>query len=289
MVSVRAIFAYIVYAVLVAVLFLVVLFPSQAVKAVIDARLTAIDPALTMLADSIRPAFPPGLQMSRVDLNHDTVRLAHFDQARLSPDLASLLQEKKQVRFQARLADGMVNGRAIMTDAGPSGPVQVEADLSDVRLEQLDTVKALTGLNLFGSLKGRITHEGSHTPGGITNASLNLTELRITLAAPFYGISDIVSNQTDVEFSVSGTNLRLKSLTFDGPMLEGKISGIIELRSPIAQSRLNLTGNAKPRSELFARLQETIPQGLVNLRSLETRGVTFRIRGSIDSPDVSMR
>jgi hypothetical protein len=72
-------------------------------------------------------------------------------------------------------------------------------------------------------------------------------------------------------------------------MLEGKITGTIELRQPLEQSRLNLTGNAKPQPELFARLQETIPEGVVNTRALGTRGVTFRIRGSLDSPDVSMR
>ena len=72
-------------------------------------------------------------------------------------------------------------------------------------------------------------------------------------------------------------------------MVEGKITGTIELRQPFEQSRLNLTGNAKPRPELLARLQETIPQGIVNTRTMGTRGLTFRVRGSIDNPDVSMR
>ena len=92
-----------------------------------------------------------------------------------------------------------------------------------------------------------------------------------------------------MEFSATGQNLRLKSVAFSGPMLEGKVTGTIELRRPFGQSRLNLTGNAKPRPELFARLQETIPQGIVNTRTLGTRGLTFTVRGSIDSPDVSTR
>jgi hypothetical protein len=72
-------------------------------------------------------------------------------------------------------------------------------------------------------------------------------------------------------------------------MAEGKITGSIELRKPIENSQLNLTVNAKPRPELIARLQETIPQGFIDTRSLGTRGMNFRISGSVESPDVSLR
>ena len=289
MFSLKAFFTYLLYALLAAALFLVLLFPDQAVKAYVDGRLAAIDPSLTLVAATIRPAIPPGVKMSGVDLNSGSVLLAHFDDARMSPDLLTLLQEKKQVRFQARLADGTIKGRAIMDDTGPSGRLQVETDLSQIRLDQIDAVKANDRFTLSGSLKGHVTHDGSRAPAGITSGLLTVSELRITLKAPFFGITDLLMDQTDAEFSVSGQNLRLKSLTFDGPMLEGKISGTIELRHPFEQSRLNLTGNAKPRPELFARLQETIPQGIVDTRTLGTRGLTFRIGGSIDSPDVSMR
>jgi type II secretion system protein N len=227
--------------------------------------------------------------MTAVTLIRANVRLAHFDDAQMSPDLSTLLQEKKQLRFQARLADGSITGRVSMTGTAASGPVQAEADLSEIQLDQLDAIKTLDRFGLSGSLKGRINYDGSRAPAGMANALLTVTKLSITLNAPFFGITDFVMDQTNADFSVSGGILRLKSLTFDGPMLEGKISGTIELRNPIEQSRLSLTGNAKPRPELFARLQETIPQGVVNTRTLESRGVSFRVRGSIDSPDVTMR
>ena len=289
MFSVKAIFTYLLYALLAAALFLVLLFPDQAVKAYVDGRLAAIDPSLAMVAETMRPAIPPGIKMSGVDLNRGSVRLAHFDDVRMSPDLLTLMQKKKQVRFQAHLAEGTINGRVVMEGTGPSGQVQVETDLSQIRLDQIDAAKGNDRFTLSGSLKGHVTHDGGRAPKGITSGLLNVSELRITLKAPFFGITDLLMNQTDADFSVSGQNLRLKSLTFDGPMLEGKISGTIELRHPFEQSRLNLTGNAKPRPELFARLQETIPKGSVDTRTLGTRGLTFRVRGSIDSPDVSMR
>jgi len=289
MISVKAIFAYVLYALLAATFFLVLLFPDQAVKAYVDGRLAAIDPSLSMVAETIRPAIPPGLKMIDVDLNRDSVLLAHFENARVSPDLATLLQVKKQVRFQAHIADGTIDGRATMEGTGPSGSLRVEADLSQIRLDKLDAIKTNAPFTLSGSLKGRMTHDAARTPTGMTNGLLNVSDLHITLKAPFFGITDLVMDQTDADFSVSRGNLRLKALTFDGPMLEGKITGTIELRHPFEQSRLNLTGNAKPRPELVARLQETIPQGIVNTQTLGTRGLTFRVRGSIDSPDLSMR
>jgi type II secretion system protein N len=289
MISVKALFAYLLYALLATTLFLVLLFPDQAINAYVDGRLAAIDPSLSMVAKTIRPALPPGLKMIDVDLNRDGVRLAHFEDARVSPDLATLLQQKKQVRFQAHIADGMINGRATMDTAGPSGPLQVDADLSEIRLEKLDAVDTNGPFTLTGSLKGRMTHDGGRAPMGMTSGLLTVPDLHITLKAPFFGITELVMDQTDADFSLSGGNLRLKSLTFEGPMAEGKITGTIELRHPFGQSRLNLTGNAKPRPELVARLQESIPQGIVNTRTLGNRGLTFRVRGSIDKPDVSMR
>ena len=289
MISVKAIFAYLLFALLATTLFLVLLFPDQAIKAYLDGRLAAIDPSLSMVVKTIRPALPLGLKMLDVDLNRDGARLAHFEDARVSPDLATLLQEKKQVRFQAHIAGGTINGRATMEPAGRSGPLRVEADISEIRLDKLDAINANVPFILTGSLKGRMTHDGARAPMGMTSGLLTVPDLHITLKTPFFGITELVMDQTDADFSLSGGSLRLKSLTFDGPMVEGKITGTIELRHPFEQSRLNLTGNAKPRPELVARLQETLPKGIVNTQTLGNRGLTFRVRGSIDNPDMSMR
>ncbi len=288
--SVKAIFAYLLFALLAAAFFLVLLFPEQAVKAYIDGRLTAIDPSLTMTAETIRPAtLPPGLKMTGIDFIRDGIRLVHFNDARVSPDLMTLLGDSKQARFQARLADGTINGRAVIQGTGPSERVRVEADLSQIRIEQLDRVKTNDRFTLSGTLGGHMKLDGNRSPKGGSSGSLTASELRITLKAPFFGIAELVMGQADATFSVNRQNLRLQSLTFDGPMAEGKISGTIMLKRPLGQSRLNLTGNVKPRPELFARLQETIPKGFLNPRALGTRGLNFRVRGSIDDPDVSMR
>lgn len=289
MVSTKTIFTYLAYAMLAAVVFLYLLFPDQAVKAYVDGRLAAIDPSLSIQAETIRPAIPPGIKMTGVDLNRDNFRLARFDQARMSPELMTLLKDEKQIRFQALLADGTIEGRAATANDGPSGIMRAEADLARIRIDQLDAVKAIDRFALSGNLAGHLTHDGGRAAAGVTSGLLTVSDLRITLKDPFFGISDLVMDKTDADFSVNGRSLRLKSLTFSGPMVEGKISGAIELRQPFGRSRLNLTGNAKPRPELLARLQETIPQGVVNTRTLGTRGLTFRVRGSVDNPDVSMR
>lgn len=289
MVSFKAIFAYLLFALLMAAFFLYVLFPEQAVKAYVDGRLASIDPSLTMTAQTIRPAIPPGIKVIDMDLVRDTDRLAHFNNARVSPELISLVKGNKKFRFGATIAEGSVDGQATMARAGSTGRLQIEADLSQIHLDRLDAIKANPRFTIAGLLSGRMTHDGARTPRGLTGGVLMVSDLRIALKAPFFGINELVMDQTEADFSISGHNLRLKALTFNGPMLEGKITGSIELRQPIEQSRLNLTGNAKPQPELFARLQETIPEGMINTRTLGTRGATFRIRGSIDSPDLSLR
>ena len=289
MVSAKTIFAYILYAIVATALFLIVLFPDQAVKAYVNGRLAAIDPLLSMDAAAVRPALPPGLKMVAVDLHHDRLYLAHFDNARMSPVLGSLLKDEKHIRFHARLGDGDISGTAVMAASSPSGMLRAEADLARIRLDQLEAIKTIEGIGISGLLSGQLTHDGGRLPVGATNGKFNLAGLRLSLKEPVYGIAEVIVDQADTAFSFNGRNLRLQTFTFGGPMVEGRVNGTIELRTPFGKSRLNLSANVKPQPELFARLQEIIPQGLVNMRTLGTRGVSLRLRGTVDNPKVSMR
>lgn len=288
MTSTKAIFLYLAYTLAAAAFFLYLLFPETALKEYLNSRLAAIDPALAVQTARIRPTLPPGLKLSGVVISGNGTRLAHFDSARISPDLIDLLKGNQRFRFQTRLADGTINGRGGSETAEPPETLRVEADLSRIQLDRLDAVKALERFSLSGLLNGKIIHEGRPAMG-LTSGALTVSDLRIVLKEPFLGISDLLMDQTEAEFSVNDRNLRLKALTFEGPLLQGQISGSIELRQPLAQSRLNLSGNAKPRPELFTRLPDTLPRALVNPRTLAARGVAFRIRGSIENPDFSMR
>jgi len=289
MVSVKTIFAYLLFLLLAVAIFMYLLFPDQVVQAYLEARLAAVDPTLSMTMEKIQPAIPPGLKMLGIDLSRDSQRLVHIDKARISPKLMSLMQASKQIRFEAQLADGTIDGQATIDSTDPGGQLHVEADLSQIQLDKLDVIETGKRFTLAGSLEGRLTHAEGRTLAGMTNGSLTVTGLQINLKSPFFGISDLMMDQTEVDFSVNGPNLRLKTFTFEGPMLEGKISGTIELRNPLEQSRLNLTGNAKPQPELFSHVQDNIPQGIFNPRLMGTRGLIFRIRGTIDSPNVSLR
>jgi type II secretion system protein N len=287
--SFKVILSYLLYASAAVLLFLYLLFPDQAVRAYMENRLTAMDPSLAISAEKIRPSIPPGLKMSGVDLSRDGFRIAHFEQTRVSPVFSTLLNKQKRFQFSSHIADGTINGWALMEGSASSGRLRVEADLSDIKLERLDALQSITRFTLTGDLNGRLTHDGARAPQGKVNGLLTSPNLRVTLKADLFGISELTMTQTEADFSVDGQTMRLKSLTFEGPMMEGRINGTIELAKPFERSRLNLTGNVKPRPELFTRLQETIPEDMVNPRTLGTRGLNFRVYGSVGNPDVSMR
>lgn len=176
-----------------------------------------------------------------------------------------------------------------MEGTEPSGRLRMEADLSAIRLEKLDALQALPRFTLAGALNGRLTHDGGAAPTGKMDGLLTVEGLRITLKTALFGINELIMNQTEADFSVTGQTLRLKSFSFDGPMLEGRVNGTMELGNPFTRSRLNLSGNVKPKPEFFTRLQGAIPQEIINPRTIGTRGLNFRVQGTIDNPDVSMR
>jgi type II secretion system protein N len=287
--SFKTTFAYLSFALLAVLVFLYLLFPAEAVKAVMDNRLAAIDPALTITAEAIRPTLPPAVNFSGVDLKRNDIKMIHLDHVWLTPALSTLLKAQKRFACKATLADGTVEGLFFAEGNGPPGRVRMEADLSSIRLEKIEALKSLSRFTLAGPLSGRLTNDGAGAPAGQANGLFTVPGLRITLKTPVFGIAELAMDQTEADFSINGQTLRLKALTFDGPLMEGRINGRIEIENPFGRSRLSLNGNVKPRPELFARLQDTLPQGIINPRTLENRGLNFRVFGTIDNPDVSMR
>lgn len=287
--SFKTIFAYLLFALLAVLVFLYLLFPDEAVKTVMDNRLAAIDPSLTLTTEAIRPALPLAVNMIGMDLKRNGFKMIHFDQAWLAPALSTLFKAQKRFAWKATLGGGVVEGRLFTEGNGPSGKLRMEAELSSIRLEQIEALKSLPQFTLSGPLSGRLTHDGARAPGGQANGLLTAPGLRITLKTPVFGIAELSMDQTEADFSINGQTLRLKALTFDGPLMEGSINGRIEIENPFGRSRLSLNGNVKPRPELFAQLQDTVPQGIINPRTLENRGLNFRVFGTFDNPDVSMR
>jgi len=285
MLSIKAIFGYVIYALLASGVCLFVLFPEQSVNDYLNWRLAEIDSSLRLTAEAIRPSFPPGLKLSGANLHRDNILQAHFENILLSPELKSLMNSEKRMRFRADLAGGRADGRAIFNGLAPAELANIEASLSRVSLEQIGALQVDERYRLSGLLEGQIRYEGSRAGNG----SLSVTAARIGLSTAFFGISELVIDQANIDFVVNRQTLRLKTLTFDGPMVEGKITGTIYLKSPVEQSRLNLSGNAKPRPEMFAQLQETIPKGLIDTRTLGTKGLNFRIRGTSANPEYSFR
>ena len=142
-----------------------------------------------------------------------------------------------------------MDGQATVASAGPAGGLQVEAHLSQIHLDQLDIINKNLHYTLTGILNGRLTHDGGRAPRGMTSGLLTAAELRIALKTPFFGISELVMDQAEADFSISGKNLRLKALTFNGPMLEGKMTGTLEshfnLNQPGLHHRLRLCGRGR--------------------------------------------
>jgi type II secretion system protein N len=288
--SFKTICAYLLYTLVVVALLMYLQFPAPAVKAYLETRISTIDPGLTLTLDTISPTvLPPGLSVTNANVNRNEDLLVRIDRGSISPVLLSLFRKNKEVSFTLDLGGGEIEGQALLDRNGAGDQVQVAVDISQVRLEQIDAVKTNDTFSLAGAGEGQVTYDGRLTGTGKTNGTFTLSDLQITLHQDLFGIDELLLGQAVCTFSGNNRVLRVKSLTFDGPMAEGKITGSIELRKPIENSQLNLTVNAKPRPELIARLQETIPQGFIDTRSLGTRGMNFRISGSVESPDVSLR
>jgi type II secretion system protein N len=92
--------------------FLWYLFPSDTLKGYLAYRLSLGNPDVNVTIDRISPVLPPGLKLEGVDIIDQNMTLIEVQSLKVMPGLGSLFSDTTTVKFNGRVYDGTLNGRA---------------------------------------------------------------------------------------------------------------------------------------------------------------------------------
>jgi len=282
---------YLLFATVVAGLFMYFCFPSQAVSNYLEGSATRFAPALAVRVEGIRPALPFGLQLENTSLSlkerpHIPLFTAHTFE--IMPSMGTLTLRRPAFRFDCGAYGGRIEGVIAFETFLLKGPVQSDIEIRSVRLDQYPRLKEWFYGDLGGLMNGTIAY--ACNPGDFINGTgqgdFSISEGTVRFVQPFLGMESVRLDRIEARMLLDNQMLSLDRCDFKGEQIRGKASGTIYLKNPIGGSRLDLTVTLEEfslpgDSGGFFDVARLVGQG--------NKGGDFSIdiRGTVDEPRIS--
>lgn len=268
------------YVLAIAVVFLYLRFPSEALRTYATHRLNASVPGLSIAVGEVRPALPADIVLQSVRVSRGDQSLAVIDRLRIHPDLLSLLRARTGYDLSGSLGGGELAGRAEVDATGPNIRISGNCQINGVFLQQLTELQGPYGSKLSGQLDGNLTVSGA----GALSGKFTVTDGRIELASPIFDQKDFSFRTVYADIALQNQTLLLRNGRMKGIELDAEVSGTIDLGQPQGANTLNLRGRLTPHHAFMARVEASIPANLLRRRT----AIPFNIRGTLDAPGFSL-
>ncbi len=275
-------FAWAVYVLGAALVFLYVLFPSELLKEYLANRIHQAAPNLTVEIGRLKLGFPPALRLYDVSVYHSGWAIADLENLKISPNIVSLFLETTQVSFQGNGYGGHFKGDMDIIKKTDDREMVIDADLSGIQVDRLEALQAITTHRLSGILEGTLTVTNQMTRQALTG-DLVLTDGKIELSPPLLDQRELTFDSIEAQLMFNGRSLTIEHCELIGNQLDGEVAGSIMFSNHSSSKILNLEGNVRPHAEFVARLGNQVPKLLEN-NSWQTQGVAFNIKGPMESP-----
>ncbi len=255
-------------------------FPSEPLRAHVAYRLAAGVPGLSVAVSGLRPALPPGLELTGVSVSRTGVDLVRMERLRIAPELLSLVREITRYRFEGSVAEGEISGTAEVPAQRELPLVSLQAQWTDVRLERLPALREIYGSRLSGRLEGSLAFSGE----GALTGKVRVADGQVELGRPLFDQKSFSFRTVDADVSLQNRTLLLRNGRLRGSELDAEISGTLDLGPPAGAGALNLTGRISPHHAFMAKLEGSLPAALMRRRA----AIPFKVTGPLGAPAVSL-
>jgi type II secretion system protein N len=234
----------------------------------------------------LRPAFPPGLRAEGIRLHVDQFSPSDatlaIETLRVRPEWLALLSRKTQLRFEAGLYSGRLEGEARYTKVEGVPLWDVKTRFADLDITQYALLRKDGKALLRGRLGGDAT--ATLTGGGqVQDGSLNLRVQSMVLAGvPGWQVQlprEIACDTVQGELKTPAKQAGTVALTCQGKDLFIEARGTVAWKSPLADSQLNVRWQV--RSEEAYKPELDLLATFVRRRPDRRGELSFRLQGPL--------
>ncbi len=287
---------YFIYIIVVTVLFIYYLFPSDAVKRYVAVEFNKANPDFKISINFIKPTFPPGLRLYNVSLYHLNQLVVEAEQVKITPVLLSLFGAKPAFSFKGKAYEGILEGNCtLIKKTGTKSPniksmdnrkIVVKTKLYGINLKNISAIQRLAEREITGILDGLFSFNSGESTGTLM-ADINISDCEVELLLPVFNLKSVAFTDIKTKAVITNQKIQINECIIKGNQADGRISGSVNLKNPLGQSVLNLTGNIKPHHLLIENLQNIF---LVKALIKTGKGrLPVRLYGTIEQPGFSLK
>jgi type II secretion system protein N len=276
--------SYTAYIIGITVIFLYILFPSDAVRDYVIYKMTRGNPGVSVTIDRVSPVLPPGIKLNDVGIAYHNRALVDLDSVKITPGLLSLFSSTKTARFIGSVNGGTVNGWAEVDSRNNQHAEKIEGRLSGIQVQGIPALRHLGTYKISGSLDGDFTIGGTGSRRSMTG-KLTLLDSRIDFDQPIIGQSSLRFKNINADLALSKGTLVIKKFSARGNDLNADISGTIALNRGGRQNALSLNGSVTPHHGFLAKIGTSIPADLLGQKKAGKSTIAFIIGGTLEAPE----
>lgn len=280
---------YAAFFILVGIIFLFYRFPSDMAKQMIEQQLALMQPGIQLDAHKISATFPPGIKLTPVTLSYSGFPLFNADRLSIKPKLLTMFGSDKTVAFKGTIGTGEIRGNVEFTQESNRSQTKVVFNLTSVPMEVLELAHYWPDYQASGDINAYVDYDSRKGPGGTAKINLDVVPVKIVIDPPIMGLDQVEFNELKAEITVTSRVLQIRRCEAEGPQFEGKLSGSINFREPVTNSRLTLSCTLRPQPAFLAEHKNDMLGGLLSSGNALKRGLVFRISGTLADPQYVIR
>ena len=282
-------FAYAAYVLIAAIVCLYYLFPSGSVVDYIQYQASCSIPDCKLSIRQAKPAFPPGLTLYGPELVWQSKPVFTADWFKVRPEYTSVFSSEKLFDFTGEAYGGEFAGTVTVTPGQSAPQSQLKLEFKDFLLNQITVLKNSMTHEISGLAHGKIEFDNRSDPRGQGNAQINVSDCVLKFNPPLFGINQLGFKAIKGELELANQRVVIKELNVDSLDVSGSASGTIVLNAPIEKSSLNIAGRIIPQPAFIKKMGSLFPMALLSEKKLREGGIPFRISGTAEHPNFSMR
>lgn len=255
------------YGIFITVVFLYLLFPSDAAKSRLEEAV--ISSGLTLKMDSLRPAVPLGFKMKNISVGSSPANI-YFqgDLLDLQFNPLGIFQKNKSIGLSGKAYGGNFSGSfGLASFSKLYPPEEGRLKFQNIDLVRYVFIKSLMGREVTGKASGNWTHafSGKGTEKTFSGSiTLYLTKGTFPLTEPFLGLNKIDFDRGEIRGQIKNGVLKLEKLQISGPQVDCIMNGEITLADDFKLSQLNLNGEMSLSDKKRVKMKTIISGTLIN-------------------------
>ena len=285
---------YIIYAVVLTVFFLYVMFPSTALTKYIREQVEKRYPDINISFNKVNLSLLAGIKIRGLKIS-----------SRENPGIPVFISEKSSVRisipgwlkgdpryyFDSKIKGGEISGFVEEKNSVNKDRIDASIDIENVKLDGNVIIHPVISKRLEGILTGKIKFVGDLPDllRGNAEISLDLADGRFKLVNPVLDINEIGFKKISLSCVLDNRRLSIKDLIMTGGPVNGSATGTVLLSNNLFSSRLGLTGEIEPSPSLFQDMPEAGKAINLIKNGMKDGKLKIEIYGTLEKPLYKLR